>query len=238
LLRVIAAASTRFDLNAGRHLCEFTGLDFEMPIVAHYGEAIAVGHATFKRIFDGLERDHADLLAAVRAQFPSEAPVVGDAPLVLSFAEAREVLRAAGRDPGAADDLSGADELALGAAVKATHGVDFFVVDRYPSAVRPFYTMPCADDPAASNSYDFFLRGQEICTGLARESTREGVRSPGAPWVADLRVPWVSELRVPWVAELRVPWVAELRVPWVSDLRAPGAADDPRWRRGVDETRP
>mmetsp|Transcript_21163 Transcript_21163/g.65080 ORF Transcript_21163/g.65080 Transcript_21163/m.65080 type:complete len:299 (-) Transcript_21163:180-1076(-) len=154
--------------NTRRHLCEFTGLDFEMPIVAHYGEAIAVGHATFKRIFDGLERDHADLLAAVRAQFPSDPPVVGDAPLVLPFAEACDALRAAGRDIGAADDLSGADELALGALVKETHGVDFFVVDRYPSAIRPFYTMPCADDPAASNSYDFFLRGQEICSGAQR----------------------------------------------------------------------
>ena len=94
--------------------------------------------------------------------------MVGDAPLVLPFAEACDALRAAGRDIGAADDLSGADELALGALVKETHGVDFFVVDRYPSAIRPFYTMPCADDPAASNSYDFFLRGQEICSGAQR----------------------------------------------------------------------
>ena len=71
------------------------------------------------------------------------------------------MLRAAGATPDY-DDLSGADELLLGELVKEQRGVDFFAVDRYPAAVRPFYTMPHPDDPAASNSYDFFLRGQEL----------------------------------------------------------------------------
>jgi hypothetical protein len=33
-------------------------------------------------------------------------------------------------------------------------------MDRYPLAIRPFYTMPCPDDPRYSNSYDMFIRGQ------------------------------------------------------------------------------
>lgn len=44
------------------------------------------------------------------------------------------------------DDLSGANELALGELVAEKFGSDFFFLDRYPSAIRPFYTMPCADD--------------------------------------------------------------------------------------------
>lgn len=39
---------------------------------------------------------------------------------------------------------------------------------RYPSAVRPFYTMPCADDANYSNSYDVFIRGEEIISGAQR----------------------------------------------------------------------
>ena len=35
-------------------------------------------------------------------------------------------------------------------------------------AVRPFYTMPCPDDPTLSNSYDFFIRGEEILSGAQR----------------------------------------------------------------------
>ncbi len=38
----------------------------------------------------------------------------------------------------------------------------------YPAAVRPFYTMPCSDDPAYSNSYDVFIRGEEIISGAQR----------------------------------------------------------------------
>jgi aspartyl-tRNA synthetase len=35
-------------------------------------------------------------------------------------------------------------------------------------SARPFYTMPCADDPRFSNSYDVFLRGEEITSGAQR----------------------------------------------------------------------
>ena len=72
-----------------------------------------------------------------------------------------------GADEGTFDDLTGALELALGRLVKDKHGVDFFILDRFPSAIRPFYTMPCPDDARYSNSYDLFLRGQEICSGAS-----------------------------------------------------------------------
>lgn len=42
------------------------------------------------------------------------------------------------------------------------------MLDKYPSEIRPFYTMPDPDNAAFSNSYDMFLRGQEICSGAQR----------------------------------------------------------------------
>lgn len=65
-------------------------------------------------------------------------------------------------------DLTGAQELRLGELVKEKHGADFFILDKYPCAVRPFYTMPDPQDARYSNSYDMFLRGQEICSGAQR----------------------------------------------------------------------
>ena len=62
-------------------------------------------------------------------------------------------------------DLTGAQELALGAAVKKKYGTDFFMLDKYPSDIRPFYTMPDPYNDKFSNSYDMFIRGQEICSG-------------------------------------------------------------------------
>ena len=59
-------------------------------------------------------------------------------------------------------------ELALGKVVKEKYGTDFFMLDKYPMAVRPFYTMPDPENPDFSNSYDIFIRGQEICSGAQR----------------------------------------------------------------------
>lgn len=65
-------------------------------------------------------------------------------------------------------DLTGALELSLGKLVKEKYHADFYALDEYPATVRPFYTMPSAVNPLLSNSYDLFIRGQEICSGAQR----------------------------------------------------------------------
>ena len=49
------------------------------------------------------------------------------------------------------------------------------MLDQYPSAIRPFYTMPSPRDKNYSNSYDLFLRGQEICSGAQRQHNAENL---------------------------------------------------------------
>jgi aspartyl/asparaginyl-tRNA synthetase len=56
----------------------------------------------------------------------------------------------------------------LGRLVLAKYGSDFYTLDQFPLAIRPAYTMPSAADPQLSNSYDMFMRGQEICSGAQR----------------------------------------------------------------------
>lgn len=34
--------------------------------------------------------------------------------------------------------------------------------------IRPFYTMPCLGEPDYSNSFDVFIRGEEIISGAQR----------------------------------------------------------------------
>mmetsp|Transcript_26189 Transcript_26189/g.93452 ORF Transcript_26189/g.93452 Transcript_26189/m.93452 type:complete len:424 (-) Transcript_26189:17-1288(-) len=150
--------------NTRRHLCEFTGLDFEMAVTAHYSEAIDVAHEVFKKIFAGLEEKHSKELGLVRTQYASEAPVISEQPVVIHFTDAAALVRS----DGDLSDFSGAEELKIGELVKLSHGVDFIVIDQYPAALRPFYTMPNPADPALTNSYDFLLRGQEICSGAQR----------------------------------------------------------------------
>ena len=66
------------------------------------------------------------------------------------------------------DDLSTPNEKLLGRLVKAKYDTDFYILDKFPLAVRPFYTMPDPENPKWSNSYDMFMRGEEILSGAQR----------------------------------------------------------------------
>lgn len=66
------------------------------------------------------------------------------------------------------EDMGTSDEKLLGRIIRSTHDTDFYMVTRFPVEIRPFYTMPCPDDPRWTNSYDIFLRGEEIVSGAQR----------------------------------------------------------------------
>eukprot|EP01088_Endostelium_zonatum_P013274 TRINITY_DN2772_c0_g1_i1.p1 TRINITY_DN2772_c0_g1~~TRINITY_DN2772_c0_g1_i1.p1 ORF type:complete len:670 (+),score=205.66 TRINITY_DN2772_c0_g1_i1:50-2059(+) len=65
-------------------------------------------------------------------------------------------------------DLTTPQEKLLGTLVKAKYGVDFYFLEKYPIAARPFYTMVDPNDPRYTNSYDMFIRNEEICSGGQR----------------------------------------------------------------------
>jgi len=171
--------------NSRRHLCEFVGLDLEMSFHQHYNEVIDVLHAMFIHIFDGLETRYAAELGAVRAQYPSEKPLWTADPLIVHWEEAMAMLEGTEEGAPGLDDLNTVQERKLGALVRDKYGTDFFFLDRFPATVRPFYTMPCPDDARYSNSYDVFLRGEEICSGAQRvhdpELLIKTITSKGVP---------------------------------------------------------
>jgi nondiscriminating aspartyl-tRNA synthetase len=154
--------------NTRRHLCEFTGLDLEMVIHEHYDEVLAVMSELFIYIFDGVNERCKPELERVREQHPFEDLQYLSPTLKLTFAEGCALLREAGIDQDNYEDLSTENEKKLGDIVKQKYGTDFFFLDKFPLAVRPFYTMPDPNDPKLSNSYDFFIRGQEIVSGAQR----------------------------------------------------------------------
>ena len=154
--------------NTHRHLCEFTGLDFEMAINEHYFEVLDVIDALFLHIFDGLTQRYAAELRAVGTQSPFEPLQYCRPTLRLTFAEGVEMLAASGLQVDPLGDLSTETERVLGRLVKEKYATDFYILTRYPTAARPFYTMPCPDDPRYTNSYDVFIRGEEIISGAQR----------------------------------------------------------------------
>jgi nondiscriminating aspartyl-tRNA synthetase len=156
--------------NTHRHMCEFTGLDFEMEIKEHYHEVLRVLGNLFVHIFDRLNQYHKAELAAINKQYPFE-PLKykpKDETLVIDFPAGVKMLNEDGFKMGPYDDLSTPGEKRLGALIKKKHDVDFYICDFYPLDVRPFYTMPSPLNPKYTNSYDVFVRGEEITSGAQR----------------------------------------------------------------------
>ena len=71
-------------------------------------------------------------------------------------------LQEAGVEADPLGDLNTEVERKLGQLVLEKYNTEFYILHRYPSAVRPFYTMPCADDSNYSNSFDVFIRGASL----------------------------------------------------------------------------
>ncbi|KAM7380748.1 hypothetical protein PAMP_004023 [Pampus punctatissimus] len=156
------------DSNTHRHLTEFVGLDIEMAFNYHYHEVIDSITDTMVQIFKGLRDNFQTEIQTVNKQFPSEPFKFLEPTLRLEYTEAVAMLREAGVEMGDEDDLSTPNEKLLGRLVKEKYDTDFYVLDKYPLAVRPFYTMPDPNNPKYSNSYDMFMRGEEILSGAQR----------------------------------------------------------------------
>ena len=154
--------------NTNRHLCEFTMMDVEMAFKNHYFEVMDLLGEMFNYIFDKIHKNCVKELAVVNEQYPFE-PFVWKTPAVkLEFTEGVKLLNEAGikQDPNA--DLNSESEKALGAIIKEKFGTDFYMLYRFPVGARPFYTMTDPNDPKYTNSYDFFMRGEEIVSGAQR----------------------------------------------------------------------
>ncbi|KAF7458570.1 aspartate-tRNA ligase [Cryptosporidium felis] len=178
--------------NTHRHLCEFVGVDVEMTIENSYLELVDFFDEMFRHIFQGINSRCKHELAIVSEYSPFTPFVVPEKTPRLTFEEGCNLLREAGAD--IPEDLSEFDisteqERLLGkllwgqsgkgqvcgrnprrrTIIKKKYNSDFYMMLKYPLKVRPFYTMPDFDEPEKwSNSYDYFMRGEEILSGAQR----------------------------------------------------------------------
>ena len=158
--------------NTHRHLTEFVGLDLEMTIEEHYHEVLELLDGLFKHIFKSLKERYQKEIDAVGAQFPAEEFKWKEETLKLTFAQAVDLLAEDGVDRSILDDIklvgpplphegvvdksiSTENEKRLGRIVKAKYDTDYFIIDKFPMELRPFYTMA---DPNNSVRIFFFPR--------------------------------------------------------------------------------
>ncbi|CAI2348403.1 unnamed protein product [Caenorhabditis sp. 36 PRJEB53466] len=156
------------DSNTHRHMTEFVGLDLEMAFNFHYHEVMETIANVLTQMFKGLQQNYSDEIAAVGNQYPAEPFKFCEPPLILKYPDAIALLRENKIEIGDEEDLSTPVEKFLGKLVREKYNTDFYVLDKFPLSVRPFYTMPDAHDARYSNSYDMFMRGEEILSGAQR----------------------------------------------------------------------
>lgn len=154
------------DSNTNRHLCEFTGLDIEMVFYEHYFEILDLLAEMFVAIFNGLEERYQKELKVVNDQYPCEPFKCKN--VRLNFKEGVKLLADNGFTQDPLQDLSTENEKILGRLVREKFETDFYMLYGYPTNARPFYTMLDPHDSNYTNSYDFFMRGEEITSGAQR----------------------------------------------------------------------
>ncbi|KAF2741244.1 aspartyl-tRNA synthetase [Polyplosphaeria fusca] len=156
--------------NTARHLTEFIGLDLEMEFQEDYHEVMDVLENLMLFIFKELNtryKKETDLVRSVYHVDEFKLPESGKVPRI-EFTEGIKMLREVGEELNDFDDLSTPQEKLLGKLVLEKYGSDFYTLDQFPLAIRPAYTMPSPANANLSNSYDMFMRGQEICSGAQR----------------------------------------------------------------------
>jgi aspartyl/asparaginyl-tRNA synthetase len=145
-----------------------------MEIDKHYHEVLHMLEGVLLHIFRQLERNQKYEIELVRSIYPSDEFLLPapEKEVRLTFAEGQKLLREEGppeyKDVTDHEDMSTAQEKALGALIKKKYKTDFYVLDKFPIDARPFYAMPDPENPKLTNAYDFFMRGQEILSGGQR----------------------------------------------------------------------
>jgi nondiscriminating aspartyl-tRNA synthetase len=93
----------------------------------------------------------------------------------VTFPQAYEILKKLGKSLPRGQDIDEASQRAIAADVKEETGSDFFFLNRFPSAAKPFYVMRVDDEPEFARSVDLVFKGLELSSGGQREHRHDKI---------------------------------------------------------------
>ena len=91
----------------------------------------------------------------------------------MTFPEVYETLKKLGHELPPDQDLDRESEKLLTEHVKREYNSDYFFVNRFPSAVKPFYVMHVDEEPRFARSVDLVFKGLELSSGGQRENRHD-----------------------------------------------------------------
>jgi aspartyl-tRNA synthetase len=150
--------------NTPRHLNEYTSFDYEMAWIQDEENVMQLEEQMLHTVFTTIKQECAEDLEQLKAtiQVP-KLPIRR-----IEVREAIELLKAEGLKLPPDSDIPSEGEELLYELVKKETGEEFFFLTRYPTAIRPFYTMPLESDPTLTRGFDLVYRGMEVTTGSQR----------------------------------------------------------------------
>jgi len=93
----------------------------------------------------------------------------------LRFPKIYDILEKHGKKLPIGSDLDKESERILAKFVKEKYKSDFFFINRFPSAVKPFYVMKVDEEPVWARSVDLIFKGLEQSSGGQREHRYEKI---------------------------------------------------------------
>ena len=146
--------------NTTKHLNEATSIDIEVSYADHL-EVMRILEELIVKTYEYVSMTCSDQLTNL--EIPDFSIPKTPFPR-LCYGDAIEIARKKIEDPiQYGDDISPAAERAIGAEM----GGHYFIMD-WPSEIRPYYAMPCENDPTICKAFDLMHPRMELSSGAQR----------------------------------------------------------------------
>ena len=173
-----------------RHMSEHRTIAPEVAFIQDERDVMRVEEQMVVRGIERVRSKCSDELSLLKVEI--EVPKVPFPEL--SFPEVYEILEKMGRKLPRNQDIDEASQRALASQVKERTGSDFFFLNRFPSAPKPFYVMKVDETPEFARSVDLEYKGLELSSGGQREHRHDRL-------VSQIREKGMSEVGLMWFTE-------------------------------------
>ena len=173
-----------------RHISEHRTIAPEMAFIGDERDTMRMEEAMVAHGVEALKERSSDELSLLKVE-----PEVPRTPFPeLIFPDVYDTLESLGMSPRRDEDIDDPSLRRLAEYVKESTGSDFFFLNRFPSAVKPFYVMRVDEDPEFARSVDLVFRGIELSSGGQREHRHDKI-------VSQIRDKGMNEEGLRWFTE-------------------------------------
>ena len=151
--------------NTIRHMTEHRTIAPEMAFINDEQDTMRLEEGMVVHVLERVKRDCTAELATLGKKVETPKTPFPE----LRFPKIYDILEKEGKKIQFGEDYDRESEKILGEYVRKKYRTDFFFVNRFPFAAKPFYVMRVDDDPQWARSVDMMCRGMELSSGGQRE---------------------------------------------------------------------